>query len=58
MTRDNIQYADKVDVNEQNTGVVAFYKKLGFETYERTEKDDRGKDYPLLRMRQRGAALT
>ncbi len=43
--------ADKVDVNEQNKSAVAFYHKLGFETYERTAKDDQGKDYPLLRMK-------
>lgn len=43
--------ADKVDVNEQNTDAVKFYEKLGFKTYERTEKDDHGKEYPLLRMK-------
>ena len=44
-------YANHVDVNEQNTAAVKFYRKLGFETFERTEKDDLGKDYPLLRMK-------
>lgn len=43
--------ADLVDVNAQNTQSVSFYEKLGFETFEKTEKDDLGKDYPLLRMR-------
>lgn len=43
--------ADKVDVNEQNTHAVKFYEKLGFKTYERTDKDDQGKEYPLLRMK-------
>lgn len=43
--------ANKVDVNEQNTSAVGFYQVLGFKTYERTEKDDQGKDYPLLRMK-------
>jgi len=43
--------ANKVDVNEQNTNAVKFYEKIGFKTYERTEKDDQGKEYPLLRMR-------
>ena len=42
---------DSVDVNEQNNGAVVFYTKLGFEVYERTVKDDQGRDYPLLRMR-------
>jgi putative acetyltransferase len=45
--------ADKVDVNEQNTNAVKFYEKLGFKTYERTDKDDQGKDYPLLRMKMK-----
>lgn len=43
--------ADKVDVNEQNTNAVKFYEKLGFKTYERTDKDDQGKEYSLLRMK-------
>lgn len=42
--------ADKVDVNEQNTNAVRFYQKLGFKTYERTNKDNQGKEYPLLKM--------
>jgi putative acetyltransferase len=44
--------ANKVDVNEQNLSAVAFYEKFGFKTYERTEKDDQGKEYPLLRMKR------
>ncbi|WP_233553671.1 GNAT family N-acetyltransferase [Algoriphagus lacus] len=43
--------ADLVDVNEHNSQAVDFYKKYGFETYERTDQDDQGKDYPLLRMK-------
>jgi putative acetyltransferase len=43
--------ADKVDVNEQNINAVKFYEKLGFKIYERTDKDDEGKEYPLLRMK-------
>ena len=43
--------ADKVDVNEQNSKAVKFYQKFGFETFERTEKDDQGRNYPLLRMK-------
>lgn len=43
--------ADKVDVNEQNINAVKFYSKLGFVTYERTEKDPEGKDYPILKMK-------
>ncbi|TAI49696.1 GNAT family N-acetyltransferase [Flagellimonas allohymeniacidonis] len=44
--------ADKVDVNEQNSKAVEFYQKLGFKTFERTDKDDQGNDYPLLRMKR------
>jgi putative acetyltransferase len=43
--------ADRVDVNQQNTNAVQFYERFGFKTYERTEKDDQGNDYPLLRMK-------
>lgn len=43
--------ADKVDVNEQNQQALNFYRKFGFETFERTEKDDLGMDYPILRMK-------
>lgn len=43
--------ANKVDVNEQNLNAVKFYEKLGFQTYERSEKDDQGNEYPILRMK-------
>lgn len=43
--------ATLVDVNEQNANAKKFYEKLGFKTYERTAKDDFGKNYPLLRMK-------
>jgi putative acetyltransferase len=43
--------ADEVDVNEQNSNAVNFYRKLGFEVYERTEQDGQGKDYPILKMK-------
>jgi putative acetyltransferase len=43
--------AHEVDVNEQNLDAVKFYMKLGFEVYERTEKDSAGMDYPILKMR-------
>lgn len=43
--------AEKVDVNEQNAKALHFYKKFGFEVFERTNEDDQGKNYPLLRMR-------
>lgn len=40
-----------VDVNEQNQKATEFYRKLGFESFERTEKDDMGKSYPILKMK-------
>ncbi|MCH7409257.1 GNAT family N-acetyltransferase [Belliella sp. DSM 111904] len=43
--------ANKVDVNEQNHKALKFYEKLGFKTYDRSEKDDQGKPYPILRMK-------
>lgn len=43
--------ADKVDVNEQNTSALKFYQRFGFNTFERTDKDDQGRNYPLLRMK-------
>jgi len=43
--------ANEVDVNEQNDNAYKFYQKFGFTTYERTDKDDQGKNYPLLRMK-------
>lgn len=43
--------ANKVDVNEQNQNATNFYTKFGFRTYARTDKDDEGKDYPILKMK-------
>lgn len=43
--------AYKVDVNEQNTKALNFYQKFGFEIVERTDQDDQGRNYPLLRMK-------
>ena len=40
----------KVDVNEQNTQAVNFYKKSGFEVVGRSELDGQGNPYPLLHM--------
>ncbi len=43
--------ADSLDVNEQNTKALKFYQKFGFEIMDRSEKDDQGRSYPLLRMK-------
>ena len=46
--------ANKLDVNAQNEPAVEFYRRQGFEVYERTATDDQGRNYPLLRMRLQG----
>ena len=40
-----------VDVNEQNTAAVGFYKACGFIVEGRSELDDTGRPYPLLHLR-------
>ncbi|MGN6436782.1 MAG: GNAT family N-acetyltransferase [Agriterribacter sp.] len=40
----------RVDVNEQNTQAVDFYKHIGFRVLERTALDGQGKEYPILKM--------
>ena len=47
---DNLQVT-KVDVNEQNTQAVGFYKYIGFSVYKRSSLDGEGKEYPILHMR-------
>lgn len=46
---DNLQVT-KVDVNEQNSQGVGFYKHIGFNVYKRSELDGEGKEYPILHM--------
>ena len=41
-----------VDVNEQNPQAVGFYEHVGFEVYERSELDDQGNPFPILRMQK------
>ena len=40
----------KVDVNEQNSQAISFYKKLGFKQIGKSEKDGSGKNYPTIHM--------
>ncbi|GHV05511.1 GCN5 family N-acetyltransferase [Campylobacterota bacterium] len=40
-----------VDVNEQNPNARAFYKRLGFEVYDRDEFDSFGNAFPILHMK-------
>lgn len=44
----NIQ---ELTVNEQNPQAVGFYEHMGFQTYKRTDHDEKGNPYPLLYMR-------
>lgn len=41
----------KVDVNEQNTEAVGFYKHIGFYVLNRSALDGMGKEYPILHMK-------
>jgi len=41
-------HATTVDVNEQNTAALGFYKKIGFLVTSRTAKDAAGMPYPVL----------
>jgi putative acetyltransferase len=43
----------RVDVNEQNAGACAFYRRLGFEQVGRSELDDTGRPYPILHLEKR-----
>lgn len=38
-------------MNEQNPGAVAFYFGKGFMQVDRSEVDDDGKPYPILRLK-------
>lgn len=40
----------EVDVNEDNTNAVEFYKKFGFKVYDCTSLDSTDKPYPILKM--------
>lgn len=44
-------HVSQVDVNEQNSRVLNFYRKYGFEVYKRMETDELGIDYPILKMK-------
>lgn len=43
--------ARRVDVNEQNPGAVAFYRRMGFVVESRSAVDGLGKPFPLLHLR-------
>lgn len=41
-----------VDVNEQNPGALAFYRRQGFEVVGRSPLDGEGRPFPLLHLRR------
>ena len=43
-----VQY---VDINEQNSQAIGFYEHLGFEVFERTDFDEQGNPFPILKMK-------
>ena len=43
----------QLTVNEQNPEAKGFYEHMGFEVYQRTDKDAQGNPYPILYMRRR-----
>lgn len=43
-----VQY---VDVNKDNHNAIKFYIKNGFEKYRESEKDEQGRDYPILHLK-------
>lgn len=40
----------QIDVNEQNPHAVAVYEHWGFRPYQRTEHDDQGNPFPIIKM--------
>lgn len=48
ITDHGVQY---VDVNEQNPGAAGFYRRIGFEVFKRTEWDEQGNPFPILKMK-------
>lgn len=42
--------ATKVDVNQQNTSALNFYKAKGFRVVARDDTDDAGRPYPILHL--------
>ena len=45
------QGAQYIDVNEQNPLATAVYEHIGFQVYERSDTDDQGQPFPILRMK-------
>ncbi|MEL6324220.1 MAG: GNAT family N-acetyltransferase [Pseudomonadota bacterium] len=41
-----------VEVNEDNPGAVSFYKTVGFEIVARSDTDNQGRPFPLLKLQE------
>lgn len=41
-----------VDVNEQNPQAIGFYEHIGFKVFQRTEFDEQGNPFPILKMKR------
>lgn len=46
----------RLAVNEQNPQARGFYEHMGFAVYQRSERDEEGRPYPLLYMRRTESA--
>ncbi len=44
-------HVEYVDVNEKNPNAVEFYKVMGFSQYDRSEVDDQGNNFPILKLK-------
>lgn len=49
--------AHSVDVNEQNPRALGFYRRMGFAIVGRSELDDQGRPFPILRLRVEDRSL-
>ncbi len=54
ITQYKVQY---VDVNEQNPQALGFYHHIGFRLYERSEFDEQGNPFPILKMKRNSYSI-
>jgi len=40
-----------VDANEQNLQTIAFYEKMGFRAFDKSERADSSAPYPIIKMK-------
>ncbi|WP_300643518.1 glutamine-hydrolyzing GMP synthase [uncultured Helicobacter sp.] len=50
--RDYLGFVE-VDCNTQNSRAMSFYQKLGFEIFKESQKDSKGRDFPIAHLRAR-----